>query len=349
MKFTVERATLVKMLELVGRKAPTQKRRDKQVRLSACAARVFVEANQSTAGIEALVFADGRCVLAHDTFLKLLKSYAPKPNVTMDADERAIRFFSTTLPATSYSAAVTPPGTFKVFPVTDLNVLLPNKPALEKDAENLPLQTMSSTEPPSKDHLQNQLAAQGVAENPPVFASGMEAQASICKQEGSFPMAEDEMHLVEELVRLTRRLCALPTIKPQHLAGLAHALFAFEQLPRITKGVEVEFSVGIRWGTEHDHTENSATLHISENCFNIGSMLCTRDPQVGGDHHTRVIYEVESGGFRSMVAGDEEAWAPIFDWITHLDALLEENSPEELRLFVSDDSKHDFMATGDEK
>ena len=45
MKFTLERATLVKMLELVGKQAPAKKRRDKQVRLSACTAGVFVEAN----------------------------------------------------------------------------------------------------------------------------------------------------------------------------------------------------------------------------------------------------------------------------------------------------------------
>jgi hypothetical protein len=41
MKFTVEREALVKMLQYVGKKHPTQTRHDKQVRLSACAARVF--------------------------------------------------------------------------------------------------------------------------------------------------------------------------------------------------------------------------------------------------------------------------------------------------------------------
>jgi hypothetical protein len=116
------------MLVSVGKKSPASKRRDKIVRLSACAARVFVEANQTTAGIEALVFADGTCELPHDVFLKLLKRYAPKPNVTMEADDRAIRFFSTALSVTGYSTSVTPPGRFQVFPVTDLNVLRPDQP-----------------------------------------------------------------------------------------------------------------------------------------------------------------------------------------------------------------------------
>ena len=125
MKFTVERAALVKMLELVGKPAVARKWRDKQVRLSACAARVFVEANDSTGGVEALVFQDGTCTLPHAVFLKILKTYAPKPNITVEADERVIRFFSTTLPVSGYSPAVTPPGKFQVFPVTDLRVLRP--------------------------------------------------------------------------------------------------------------------------------------------------------------------------------------------------------------------------------
>jgi hypothetical protein len=82
MKFTVDRKALVKMLQCVGKKHPTQTRRDKQVRLSACAARVFVETNQTTAGTEALVFEDGTCFLQQDIFLKVLKTYKTKPNVS---------------------------------------------------------------------------------------------------------------------------------------------------------------------------------------------------------------------------------------------------------------------------
>src|SRR5687768_15310473 len=62
MHFTVERARLVKMLESVRRKLPGQKMKDKDVRLFACSARVFVEANGVTAGAEALVLRDGGCL-----------------------------------------------------------------------------------------------------------------------------------------------------------------------------------------------------------------------------------------------------------------------------------------------
>lgn len=126
MKFTVERAALVKMLELVGKKMPGQKRRDKTVRLSACAARVFVEGNDSTAGVEAMVLEDGTCVLPHDLFAKLLKSYTPRANLIFEATETAIRFGSTSLPISGYSRAVTPPGKFQMMAVTNISVLLPS-------------------------------------------------------------------------------------------------------------------------------------------------------------------------------------------------------------------------------
>jgi len=107
------------MLELIGKKTPTQKRRDKQVRLFACAARVFVEANESTGGIEALVFKDGSCLLPFTVFLELVKSYAPQPNITIEADERTVRFGSTTLSSVQFSPTSSPPAKFQVFPVTD--------------------------------------------------------------------------------------------------------------------------------------------------------------------------------------------------------------------------------------
>src|SRR6185295_5518055 len=110
MKFTIERGAFVKMLELVSRKSPSKKWRDKEVKLSACAARVFVEANESVAGIEALVFEDGLCFLEHKQFLKLLKSYYPKKNITIEANDRNLQLLGSTRPVSGYSRTVTPPG-----------------------------------------------------------------------------------------------------------------------------------------------------------------------------------------------------------------------------------------------
>ena len=263
MKFTVERKALVKMLQCVGKKHPTQTRRDKQVRLSACAARVFVEANQTTAGIEALVFDDGTCFLQQSVFVNVLKTYTNKPNVTIDADGNSLKFFSTTLPITDFSRTATPPGKFQVFPVTDLTILRPQ----------------TAAEPPA-------LA--------PTPAPAAKPPPAVLHKAGTFPIAQNEMHLVTELIRLTRRLCALPKIRPEHLAGLAHALFAIERLPRTTEGVDVEFTLGVPSEIEESYP---LMLHISNPSLSIGASFSPHEL-------SQIAYEVRSGGYRNMEPGD---------------------------------------------
>lgn len=315
MKFTVERAALVKMLELVGKQSPGRKSRDKEVRLSACAARVFVEANETVAGIEALVLADGTCLLPHDVFLKLLKTYAPKPHIAVEADGRGIRFCSTTLPVLRYSRVATPPGKFQVFPVTDLDVL-------QSEPEPSPIAQPAAVPVPEP-------------ETPP---------PAVCTTPGCFPIADDEMHLVAEIIRLTRRVCSLPATTPEQLVGLAHALYAFARLPRISKGIHVEFSLATRLGTDDDYSEISSTFSISEAAFDIGTVYSVCDPDLGSDHPSIVTYQVESNGFRSTPPGDAEAWAQIRAWIKEFDELLAENDPGDLRLYVTDHSALDCMA-----
>ncbi len=122
MHFTIEHKRLVKMLESVRRKLPGQKKKDKNVRLYACAARVFVEANGVTGGEEALVLRDGGCRQPLEQLLALVKSYADKANVTIEADERALRMFSTTLAVSDFTRDVKPPADFVVGEVTDTRV-----------------------------------------------------------------------------------------------------------------------------------------------------------------------------------------------------------------------------------
>ena len=102
MHFTIDRKRLVKMLEIVRRKLPGAKKKNKDVRIYACAARVFVEANGMTAGEESLVFQDGGCILPLERFLMLLKSYSTKENVTIEANERALKMFTTTVGVSGY-------------------------------------------------------------------------------------------------------------------------------------------------------------------------------------------------------------------------------------------------------
>jgi hypothetical protein len=43
-----------------------------------------------------------------------------------------------------------------------------------------------------------------------------------------------------------------------------------------------------------------------------------------------------------MHPGDKDAWLQVFDWIAHFDSLIDQNTPEDLRLFVADDSAPSF-------
>lgn len=131
MKFTVERVTLERMVAQLkverGMKGPRQR----MLRLSACAARVFVEANGVTAGIEALVLEDGACNVPRMKFLKVLRTFAPKPNITLSADENGLRIEGFVMKATCFSPTAAAPGEFQVFPVTDGWLAKPEaKPAM---------------------------------------------------------------------------------------------------------------------------------------------------------------------------------------------------------------------------
>ena len=61
MHFTIDRRRFVKMLAMVRRKLPGREEKDKEFRIYACVARVFVEANGMTVGEEAMVLKEGSC------------------------------------------------------------------------------------------------------------------------------------------------------------------------------------------------------------------------------------------------------------------------------------------------
>jgi hypothetical protein len=119
MHFTVERRRLIKILEAARRKLPGQKIKDTHVRLFACAARVFVEANGVTGGEEALVLQNGDCRVALEPFLGVLKTYSPRKNVTIMVDENALHLYTSSLSVTDYKHQASPPADFLIGRVTD--------------------------------------------------------------------------------------------------------------------------------------------------------------------------------------------------------------------------------------
>ena len=119
MRFTIELRDLVKMIELLKGKALGRKRSDSVLRLTASSPRVFVEANGIVSGIEALVLTEGSCLLPRTKFLKVLKTFHPKKNVTISADKSYLQIESFMMPLAGFSDVPTPPDEFQTIPVTD--------------------------------------------------------------------------------------------------------------------------------------------------------------------------------------------------------------------------------------
>ncbi len=307
MKFTIELKVFIKMVQQVGKRMPGQKKADADVRLFACAARVFVESNQTIAGTEALVFEDGQCILPRARFLGVLQTYVGKKHLTVEVDAAALRIGNFSMSHSGYRPHAEAPGEFQVFPVSDLSVLLSHKEVPEP-------QPVIESQPPQPG---------------PDSATTME----------EFPIGEREQDLLEAVVRFTRGFCALPQVTPQELAGLAHALFALERLPRVTKGVKVEFRAGFRWLDRHDDYDAWwATFYIDESAFRIGCAIV-----VGGGHpETETLYEAESSGHTKMGVDNGSGWIEVLEWIEGVGDLL--SGSDEILLFVCDDSDPECMS-----
>ena len=123
MKFTIERQVLIRMTEQAHGRSRSKKSREASIKLAACAARVFVAGSAATAGYEALVFSDGECFIPAKNLLAVLRTYPNQTNLTITVDARGLHIDQFTMPVTGFAPQSTPPGQFRVFPVTDLRVL----------------------------------------------------------------------------------------------------------------------------------------------------------------------------------------------------------------------------------
>jgi len=311
MKFTLELPALIRMVQQVGKKMPGQKRADVSLRLYACAARVFVESNKTVAGMEALVLEEGGCTLSREAFLKLLKSYAPEPHITIEADERTVRFGSTTLNYAAYSPTATPPAQFQVFPVTDLKALFPDKPA-------------AVSVPPIEKNVPQQ--------SPP---------------QSPTPAAQDEefegVHQIA--ARITRKLLTVPTATPQQIVGLARTIYALERLPKRTPGVDVDCTVAIpvHWACELE-TDSAEyyKIAISGNSFVIESGCYGPSPGGSSDGYTNRVFEECPEGLEFKLNLYDNR-VDLVEWAKNIEGLLEMKPSEGLELMVWDESRPDCI------
>jgi len=111
MRFTVSLFDLEGLLKTL---APRPKATD-TFKLSACAARVFVECKGDIGGMEALVFEDGAVSLPTKKFRELLKTYKGRQSLTVEAAGDGLRIGNFQMPVLGYDPQAVAPGQFQVF------------------------------------------------------------------------------------------------------------------------------------------------------------------------------------------------------------------------------------------
>jgi hypothetical protein len=111
MKFTIRIDDIESLLKaIVSRLRKTDK-----LRLSACAARVFVECKHGVGGVEALVFSDGAVRLPAPKFRDLVKTYKERISLTFDGSADGLRIENFVMPVLGYDPSPKPPQPSSLF------------------------------------------------------------------------------------------------------------------------------------------------------------------------------------------------------------------------------------------
>jgi hypothetical protein len=111
-KFTIRIDELEGLLKAVV----SRPRKRDTLRISACAARVFVECRDAVAGVEALVFSDGAVTLPAAKFREVVKTYKGRTSLTFEGSTDGLRIENLVMPARGYDSNPKPPAAFQVFP-----------------------------------------------------------------------------------------------------------------------------------------------------------------------------------------------------------------------------------------
>ncbi len=123
MKFTIARAELESLLKAAGITRP--KTPDK-FKLSACAARVFVELKGDVAGLESLVLSDGAVTVPAKKFIALLQTYKGTRHLTFEGGPSGLKVQNFTMPILAWNPRPSPPASFQISRGSSTSTLLPS-------------------------------------------------------------------------------------------------------------------------------------------------------------------------------------------------------------------------------
>jgi hypothetical protein len=112
MKFTIHIGDLESLIKTVV----SRPKKTDTLRLSACAARVFVECKGDIGGVEALVFTDGAVTLPAPKFRELVKTYKGRISLTFEGSTNGLRIENFFMPVLNYDPSPKAPEVFQFFP-----------------------------------------------------------------------------------------------------------------------------------------------------------------------------------------------------------------------------------------
>lgn len=307
MKFTIDVKTLRKMVKTVGKKMPGQRKADLNIRVLACSARVFVESNETVAGVESLVFADGQFTMLYKRFQFILDTYKKQKHLTIEVDDGWMKIDGFAQAVRRYSPLVSPPGKFVVFPVTDLGVLSKDQIPVEAHADS----AEGAGRVDFPDESEQKESAEWILE--------LMAGAAI---------------------KFARTLCGRREANPVMLVGLARAIYALEQFPILVSDIDVAFIARSRKRIDGGFEEMACFVGITVDGIRAGGERFTERGNLRTNYNFPFVVLQESALKRGV---DDWIQGVALEWMDFADKFMAGIPGAELVVEVYDESDTDCL------
>jgi hypothetical protein len=123
MKFTVEPAPFLRIVELADEQSLHRMESDIVLCLGACDQRVWVKCGNTVAETEAMVWENGQCRVSRAELLKALDDHRDELELLIEGNKRGLRVGQLSLPVSRYDPCVVLPNSVQVFLASNLGMI----------------------------------------------------------------------------------------------------------------------------------------------------------------------------------------------------------------------------------
>lgn len=114
----------------------------------------------------------------------------------------------------------------------------------------------------------------------------------------SFELIEDDYFAIKIAMNAVRKFLMHEKITPEQIVGLGHALYALENLPKVTNCAYTEFGITYRKGNDDFENMNYIKFIISDALFEISIGGSTYEKSVGSDSYSEPGWSIDIDGYR---------------------------------------------------